>query len=67
VGTFFETRCSYWQHCAQRKPPVFSLLRGWFWGFSPHRGDTLHRWGEIWHGGGDQRSHPPCQISLTSV
>jgi len=25
--------------------PVFSLLRGQFWGFSPHRGDTLHRWG----------------------
>jgi len=25
--------------------PVFSLLRGWFWGFSPRRGDTLHRWG----------------------
>ena len=37
-------------HCVQRKPLVFSLLRGWFWGFSPHRGDTLHRWGEIWHG-----------------
>ena len=25
--------------------PVFNLLRGWFWGFSPRRGDTLHRWG----------------------
>jgi len=25
--------------------PVFSLLRGWFWGFSPRRGDMLHRWG----------------------
>jgi len=25
--------------------PVFSLLRGRYWGFSPHRGDTLHRWG----------------------
>ena len=25
--------------------PVFSLLRGQFWGFSPRRGDTLHRWG----------------------
>ena len=23
--------------------PVFSLLRGRFWGFSPRRGDTLHR------------------------
>ena len=26
--------------------PVFSLLRGRFWGFSPRRGDTLHRWCE---------------------
>ena len=25
--------------------PVFSLLRGRFWGFSPRRGDMLHRWG----------------------
>ena len=25
--------------------PVFSLLRGRFWDFSPRRGDTLHRWG----------------------
>jgi len=25
--------------------PVFSLLRGRFWSFSPRRGDTLHRWG----------------------
>jgi len=25
--------------------PVFSLLRGRFWGFSPRRGDTLHQWG----------------------
>jgi len=25
--------------------PVFNLLRGRFWGFSPCRGDTLHRWG----------------------
>ena len=27
------------------KLPVFNLLRGRFWGFSPRRGDTLHRWG----------------------
>ena len=25
--------------------PVFNLLRGQFWGFSPRRGNTLHRWG----------------------
>ena len=24
---------------------LFNLLRGRFWGFSPRRGDTLHRWG----------------------
>jgi len=45
----------YRQHCAQRKPPVFSLLRGRFWGFSPRRRDMLHRWG--WN------LAPPCQIS----
>jgi len=38
-------------HSAKRR--LFNLLRGRFWGFSPCRGDTLHRWGEIWHGGGD--------------
>jgi len=32
----------YRQHCAQRKAPVFKLLRGRFWGFSPRWGDTLH-------------------------
>jgi len=30
--------------------PVFKLPRGPFWGYSPHRSDTLHRWCEIWHG-----------------
>ena len=35
----------YRQHCAQRNAPVLKLLRGRFWGFSPRRGDTLHRWG----------------------
>ena len=29
----------------QRNVPVFKLLRGRFWGFSPRRGDKLHRWG----------------------
>jgi len=32
------TRFYYRQHCAQRKPPVFNLLRGRFWGFSPRTG-----------------------------
>jgi len=37
----------YWQHCAKRKAPVFNLLRGRFWDFSPRMGDTLHRWGKF--------------------
>jgi len=28
----------YRQHCAQRKPPVFNLLRGRFWGFFAPQG-----------------------------
>jgi len=50
----------YRQHCAQRKAPVYQLLRGRFWGFSSCRGDTLHWWG--WNLAG-RRSTPPCQIS----
>ena len=41
----FRLIINYQQHCAQRKPPVFNLLRCRFWRFSPRRGDTLHRWG----------------------
>ena len=33
----------YRQHCAKCNAPVFNWLRGRFWGFSPRRGDTLHR------------------------
>jgi len=40
-----DAAIDYRQHCAQRKAPVYNLLRGRFWGFSPRRGDTLHRWG----------------------
>jgi len=39
--------------------PVFNLLRGRFWGFSPRRGDTLHRWGEIWRGASPRQISPP--------
>jgi len=52
----------YRQHCAKRNAPLFNLLRGRFWGFSPRSGDTLHRWGEILHG----RSPPPCYLSNNS-
>ena len=48
ISLFFTC---YRQHCTQRSTPVFKLLRGLFWGFSPRRGDMLHRWGEIWHEG----------------
>jgi len=33
--------------------PVLFLLTGRFLDYSPHRGDTLHHQGEIWHGGVD--------------
>jgi len=51
----------YRQHCTQCKPPVFNLLRGRFWGFSPRRGNTLHRWG--WNLAQRSGPSPPCQIS----
>ena len=51
------------------KAPVFELLRGRFWGFSPRRGDTLQwRWCNLalaWRR--SLRSPPPCQISPLSV
>jgi len=51
----FILRPYYRQHCVKRNAPVCNLLRGRFWGFSPRRGDALHRnWGEIRHGGGDR-------------
>ena len=57
----------YQQHCAQRKPPVFSLLRGRFWGFSLRRGDTLHRWGWNLARRRGLKVPPPRQISPPSV
>jgi len=50
--------------------PVFNLLRGRFWGFSPRRGDMLHRWGEIWLGGEVPSSMPnftPIGATMTSL
>jgi len=54
---------SYRQHCAKCNAPVFNLLGGRFWGFSPLRGNALHWWGWnlAW------RSPPPCHISPPSV
>jgi len=31
--------------CAAQACRYLIYSRGRFWGFSPHRGDTLHRWG----------------------
>jgi len=31
--------------CAAQRAVIYKLLRGRFWGFSPRRGDTFHRWG----------------------
>ena len=57
----------YRQHCAQRRPPVFNLLRRRFCGFSPRIGDTLHRWGWNLVRRRDRRSRPPRQTSPPSV
>ena len=46
----------YRQHCAKRNLPVFNLLRGRFEVFHPAGATRCTDWGEIWHGGGDQRS-----------
>jgi len=45
IMTYYICIFYYRQHCAKHKLQVFNLLRGRFWGFSPRRGDTLHRWG----------------------
>ena len=47
--------------------PVFSLLRGRFSDFRPAGATRCTDGGEIWHGRGDRRSPPPCQISPQSV
>jgi len=33
-----------WLPVSQSKAAVLKLLTGQFWGFLPHRGDTLHQW-----------------------
>jgi len=33
----FNQLLDYRQHCAKRNAPVFHLLRGRFWGFSPRK------------------------------
>ena len=38
-----HTSVCYRQLCRRAALPVFRLLTGRFWGFSPRRGDTLHR------------------------
>ena len=48
--------CSSWfltgSIVCSAKRQLFKLFRGRFWGFSPRRGNTLNRWGEIWRGRG---------------
>ena len=44
-GPSSPVRICYQQHCTHCNAPVFKLLRGRFWGFSPRRGDTLNRLG----------------------
>jgi len=50
------------QHGAQRKAPVFKLLRGQFWGYSPRRGNTLHRW--AWNLAWRRRGPPKLKFLL---
>jgi len=58
----------YRQHCAKRKALVFNLLKDRFWGFSPHSGDTLRRWGwNFTRRRGPLQSASLCQISPPSV
>ena len=59
--------CFYRQHCAKRKAPVFRLLRGRFWGFSPRSLNILHRWGWNLARSRGPRSPRPCQISTPLV
>ena len=54
------------QHCAQRKVPVI-YSEADFEDFRPAGATRCTDGGEIWHGGGDRRSPPPCQISPPSV
>jgi len=61
---------NYRQHCALRKPPVFSLLlysEADFEVIRPAGATRCTDGGEIWHGGGDRRSPPPRQTSPPSM
>jgi len=53
-GLHCSCASSYWQHCTQRKAPVFKLLRRRFWGFSPPGATSCTDGGENWRGGVDQ-------------
>jgi len=59
----------YRQHCVQWNAPVFILnySEADFEVFCPTGATRCTDGGEIWHGGRDQRSPPPCQISPLSV
>jgi len=47
----YYCECDYYrQHCAQRKAPVFRLLRGDFEVFRPAGATRCTDWGEIWRG-----------------
>jgi len=60
----------YQQHCAQRKAPVFKLLRGDFEVFRPTGATRCTHGGEIWHGVVDQclsQGMELCQIAVIPV
>jgi len=73
LGLRSKADCSLPTGSARRAAlPVFRLLTGRFWGFSPRRGDTLHRSRSNLAGRSGpigtiaapffRRSAPPCQI-----
>ena len=54
----------YRQHCAQRKPRRYLIYsEANFEGFRPAGATRCTDGGKIWHGGGDQRSPPPCNFT----
>jgi len=57
---------NYRQHCAQRNAPVFNLLRGRFWGFSPTGAIRCTDGGEIRHEGGNRAEFHTIGATINS-
>ena len=55
------------QHCAQQSAGYLIYSEADSEDFRPAGATRCTDGGEIWHGGEDRRSPPPCQISPQSV